>query len=287
MSEKRRLLLIGWTVVLALCLLGSFLTRGAMANLPFLKRNATKAGADVVNQTPLQTAQALAPLAISAEEQAYAHEVDQAFAMALRQANAENRTLTGKALEVAQKVTALQQTVKQDQAEVDALVASAKARGAGANDDHLDVAKAQLALDNDELSDTQDNLAVVSGDQRSKIQEELASHEAGMKKYTDQAGGNGQTAVVSARKYGTLAGRLGAWFDQRNRMSQIKEAQQQADADAVSLKAEASGLQQKATALSGQEKVARTEAAAPVLAVPSASFASTPQTVNTPRPTRL
>src|SRR5882757_4134390 len=295
MSEKRRLLLIGWTVVLALCLLGSFLTRGAMANLPFLKRNATKAGADVVNQTPLQTAQALAPLAISAEEQAFAHEavrladheVDQAFAMALRQANAENRTLTGKALEVAQKVTALQQTVKQDQAEVDALVASAKARGAGANDDDLDVAKAQLALDNDELSDTQDNLAVVSGDQRSKIQEELASHEAGMKKYTDQAGGNGQTAVVSARKYGTLAGRLGAWFDQRSRMSQIKEAQQQADADAVSLKAEASGLQQKATALSGQEKVARTEAAAPVLAVPSASFASTPQTVNTPRPTRL
>jgi small-conductance mechanosensitive channel len=296
MSEKRRLLLIGWTVVLALCLLGSFLTRGAMANLPFLKGGRAKAGgADVVDQLPLQTAQALAPLAVSAEEQAYAHEavrladheVDQAFAMALRQANAENRTLTGNALEAAQKVTGLQQTVKDDQAEVDALVASAKARNPGANDDDLDVAKAQLALDTDELTDAQDNLAVVSGDQRSKIQEELASHEAAMKKYTDQAGGDGQTAVISARKYGTLSGRLKAWFDQRNRMSQIQQAQQQADADAASLKAQYGELQQKATALSGQEKVARTEVAAPVMAVPSASFASTPQTAAPPRTVRL
>ncbi len=45
--------------------------------------------------------------------------MDQAFAMALRQAAIETRTLTGNALALQQKVTNLQELVKEDQARVD------------------------------------------------------------------------------------------------------------------------------------------------------------------------
>lgn len=276
MRHKLRLILVIPAALLVLCLVGSFLTRGVMANLQFLRSHG-RGGGNIVDQRPLQTAQALFPLAISAEEQAHAHEairiadheVDQAFAMALRQANAESRTLTGKALAASEKVTTLQQTVKEDQAAVNSLIASAKSRNPGASDDDLDVAKAQLALDTDELTDAENNLAVVSGDQRGKIQEELAAHEAGMKKYDDHTEG-GQTAVISSQRYGTLAGRLNSWFNQRNRISLIEQAREQADADAASLTAQNSGLQQKAATLTGNEKEARSEISG-VTQVPAAS----------------
>ncbi|WP_263382367.1 mechanosensitive ion channel family protein [Granulicella arctica] len=299
MTDKRRLILVIPAVVLVLCLVGSFLTQGAMANLQFLKngKGPGSRSSEIVDQLPLQTAQALTPLAVSAEEQAFAHEslrvadheVDQAFAMALRQANAENRTLTGKALEVSQKVTALQQTVKDDQAGVDALVASAKARNPGVDDDELDVAKAQLSLDTDELTDTQNNLAVVSGDQRGKIQEELAAHDAGMKKYDEHTDG-GQTAVISSRRYGTLAGRLKGYFDQLSRESLIEQAKTQADADAKTLTAQYATLQQKAATLTTRMNADRAQANAPAAAPVPATIAGTPTaapTVVAARPSRL
>ncbi len=266
MRIRKNLWLVVPGALLALCVIGSFATRGAMANLQFLKQRQGGAGETLVDQRPLQTAEALLPLAVSAEEQSFAqeafriadHEVDQAFAQALRQATAESRTLTGKALEVQQKVAALQATVKQDQAAVDALTATIKTRPAGVNEDDLDVAKTQLALDTDELTDTQNNLAVVSGDKRGKVQEELASHEAGMKKYDEHAAGTAQVAVLSSQRHGTFAGRLKAWFDQRGRRSLLEQARAQADQDAAALTAQRGSLQGKAAASTGAASDATT-----------------------------
>ena len=289
MSEKRRLWLIVPAVVLGLCLLGSFLTQGVMGNLQFPKdrQGADGHSGDVVDQLPWQTAQALSPLAVSTEEQAFAHEalrvadheVDQAFAMALRQANTENRTLTGRALEISQKVMALQAVVKGDQVSVDALAGNAKTRNPGPDDDDLDIAKAQLALDKDELTDTENNLALVSGDRRGKIQEELAAHEAGMKKY-DEHTDSSQTALVSSNRYQTLAGRLKAFFDQRSRENLIEQAKVEADRDTASLTAQYGTLQTKAAATqAGNARV-------PALLVPQAAAGSASQapTSNAPLP---
>ena len=86
------------------------------------------------------------------------HEVDQAFAQSLRQATAETRHLTGEALALQQRVTELQQTVKEDQERYSAHSRRAVPRQrrppapvppSPAGDD-LDVAKAQLGLDQDE-----------------------------------------------------------------------------------------------------------------------------------------
>ncbi len=227
-----------------------------MAHLSFLKGQQSQ-GHVVSNQTtvvdlhPWQIAQALAPLAVSKEEEEFAHEaerladheVNQAFATSLRQASTQRLSPTGEALELSQKVAQLQQTAKEDQAKVQTLTSAT-----GAGEDDLKVAQAQLDLDQDELSDAQHDLARASGDLRTRIQQELAAHQAAMTKINAQSGSDGQLAVLSTRQYGTLAGRLEAWNSQRSRYQLIQQAMQQAKADAASLTAEHNTLEAQANA---------------------------------------
>src|SRR5260370_36394546 len=114
MKDFRRLLIAVPVAVLVACLVGIYLTRGAMAHLSFLKsKGGSGAGAasGLVDQRPWQTVQALAPLAVSAEEQMFAreaqrlgdHEVDQAFAVGLGQGSTGARGRNGGAEEVPEK----------------------------------------------------------------------------------------------------------------------------------------------------------------------------------------
>ena len=111
--------LVTLVVLLCLCLAFSWTTRDAMAHLPFLSGKSTAASLTskqktLVDLRPWQTAEALARLAITAEEKEHAseaerladHEVDQAFASALRLASirAQHLNLTGDALSLSQKV---------------------------------------------------------------------------------------------------------------------------------------------------------------------------------------
>jgi small-conductance mechanosensitive channel len=101
--------------------------------------------------------------------------------------------------------------------------------------DDLELAKAQLGLDSDELSDAQRDIARALGDQRGRIQQELAAHEAAMKKYEAQAATRGLGALATSQHYGTIAQRLNAWFDQRARYQMLEQAAQQASTDSNSL----------------------------------------------------
>ena len=130
--------------------------------------------------------------------------------------------------------------------------------------DDLDVAKAQLQLDSDELNDASDDLARVSGDKRGAIQQELTAHQAAMKKYDEQANGGGQTAVVSAKRYGTLAGRINAWFDQRSRRDLLEEAKAKADSDAAALVTQQAEITKRSAAASVQMHNAKDAADASV-----------------------
>jgi small-conductance mechanosensitive channel len=266
LSRTRLVVVLVLVALLGLCLAFAWTTRDAMANLPFLSRQG-KVGNPAYNQNtlvdirPWQTAQALAALAVTSEEAEYAqqaehladHEVDQAFASALRlaSAQAEHRNLTGEALLYSQKVAQLQQLVEEDQAQIKSMTAtsggSAKAGSqAPASNDNLDIAKAQLGLDSDELAEALQDLARASGDNRPQIQGELASHESSMRKYDSEPHDIGQIAVVSAMQHGTLAGRLKALFNQRSRYQLIQQAQQYAQADTAILTAEHNALEVRA-----------------------------------------
>jgi small-conductance mechanosensitive channel len=269
-GRARLFYLFALVVLLALCMVLSWITRDAMANLPFLAgsgaaRSLNRGQKSLVDQSPWQTAQALAPLAVSAEEHEFArdaqrladHEVDQAFASALRMAGlkAQRRKLTGDALALSQKVAQLQQLVKDDKAAVDKLtpgtsspVGTKSGGQAATGGDDLEVAKAQLGLDSDELADAEHDLERASGDESAQIQAELAAHEASMHKLESASQADAQVAVLSAGQNRTLAKRVKAWFAQGDRHALIQQALGQTQADIQSLTAEHNALEAKASA---------------------------------------
>jgi small-conductance mechanosensitive channel len=268
MNRSRKVIVLIMLVVLAVTLAGTFMTRGVMAYLPFLQaRKGNWTGAyvplGVVDQRPWQTAAALAALAQSAEERKIArdaerladHEVDQAFSQSLRQASLAKPNLTGKALALQQRVTELQETLKKDEARIAALSAGAGTKSAGAisNASDLEIAKAQLGLDQAELADSIEDLARESGDQRVKLQQELAARQAAMKQYKENASkDDGQTAVASAEQYRTLAQQLSTWRSLRNRKELIAQAEQLARADVAALTADQEKLRTEVVGLGGK-----------------------------------
>jgi small-conductance mechanosensitive channel len=269
MNRSRRVIVLIMLIVLSVSLVGTFMTRGVMEYLPFLQARKGKwTGAyvplGVVDQRPWQTAATLAALAQSTEERKIArdaerladHEVDQAFSQSLRQAALAKPTLTGKALALQQRVNELQETIKNDQARISSLSTGAgtkPAAGTVSNASDLEIAKAQLGLDQTELADSVEDLARESGDQRVKLQQELAARNAAMKRYRDNAStDDGQTAVASAEQYKTFAQQLSTWRSLRNRKQLIAQAQQLAKADAAALTGDEEGLKAEAAVIASK-----------------------------------
>ena len=280
MSRPRLVIVLVLLIVLAVTLAGAFLTNGVMAYLPFLQARKGKwTGAyvshGIVDQRPWQTAATLAALAQSAEERELAreaerladHEVDQAFSQSLRQASLAKPNLSGKALALQQRINELQETIKNDQAQIASLTAAASTKSASAtsNGSDLEIAKAQLGLDQSELADSIEDFARESGDQRVKLQQELTARQAAMKQYRDSASGNdGQTAVASAEQYTTFAQQLSTWRSLRHRKELIAQAEQLAKADVAALtgdqttlKTEFAGAADKSAKESGSERIER------------------------------
>jgi small-conductance mechanosensitive channel len=252
--------------MLVVFLVLAWTTRDALAELPFLRKQQAEASRLVSNANthvdlrPWQTAHALAGLANTAEEKELAsqaerfadHEVDQAYASALRLASLERRSLTGEALALSRRAEQLQQVVNDDKALVQNLTewaASSKTAAAEIAADR-DVAEAQLALDSDLLADARQDLARAGGDEPARIQAELAAREVEMKDYDAKAAQTSQGAAVAVKQEGTLAGGVNAWFDQRTRYGLVQQALRQAQADIVTLTAQHTDLTNQIKAIS-------------------------------------
>ena len=267
-GSTRLVILLALLALLAACLVFTWITGDVVGNLSFLNaKNSRMTGKKaLVDVSPWQTAQALAALAYTAEEKEYAqeaerladHEVDQAFAAALRQAtlDAQHLTLAGDALAAAKKVERLGQLIAQDQDDVQTITEALKApppkngKAPEYDEGDLEVAKAQLGLDKDELADAQQDLSRASGDQTSQIQAELNTHEAAMKEYDRQVQrGGSQVAAISERRYGTLAGRIGAWFRLGSRYSLLQEALDHTRGEITNLTAQHNALEAKVNAM--------------------------------------
>ena len=262
LGSTRAVTLIVLFALFVLCLVFSWTTRDAIQNRSFNKNKHSGGAKALVDLGPWKTAQALAQLAVTTEEKEYArdaerladHEVDQAFASALRLSglNQRHRTLTGTALQLSQQVDRLKDLIKQDQALVDSLSAKSGPAGSAKNGappaadgDDLEVAKAQLGLDSDELADAQLDLQRESGDESAQIQSELAAHEASQRQFDNQSKGDSQVAAIAEKRYGTLADRLTAWFSQNGRSQSIQQALQETNDDARGLTVEHDALEAK------------------------------------------
>jgi small-conductance mechanosensitive channel len=231
MNRALMVIVLILAVVLAVTLTGLFLTRGVMAYLPFLQvKKGDWTGAyvqrSVVEKEFAREAERLAD-----------HEVDQAFSQSLRQASLDKPKLSGRALALEQRIADLQNVLKNDQARITSLsVTSGTSPTAETKAQDLEVAKAQLGLDQNELNDSLEDLARETGDQRSKLQQELATRQAAMKRYNDEASkSEGQAAVASAEQYKTLAQQVSTWRSINKRKELITQAGQLARADVTAL----------------------------------------------------
>jgi small-conductance mechanosensitive channel len=172
-------------------ILGVFFTDSTHSAAPAAsKNNAAASQPPAVDQKPLQTARKLAALASTPEEQDFAHEalrladyeVDLAFADALREAaerppapSAEQRELSARASKAAA-------VVKNDQDQITHLTHHLAAANENAKEDiqdQIDVVKAQLEIDQDELDDAKEDLQRSGGNPQGVIERLPEEHDAG------------------------------------------------------------------------------------------------------------
>jgi hypothetical protein len=143
----------------------------------------------LVDTSALQTAQQLAPLAVTSWEREYAqealrladHSVDLAFTAALDDAKENPAPLTTETRPLVARVKDADALLNVDQDRVAQLTgALAKARPSTKDDvqHQLDLAKAQMSLDQDELDDAHEDLTRAGGDKLSLVQDQLDQHEA-------------------------------------------------------------------------------------------------------------
>jgi len=146
--------------------------------------------------------------------------------------------------------------IKSDEAHITSLSASGTTTAVASNAGELEVAKAQLGLDQNELNDLREELARETGDQRIKLQQELRTRQAAIKQYNDSVSkGFGQNAVASAEQYKTLAQQLATWRSLKSRKELVAQAEQLAKADIAALTDDQARL--RAEPASDSEKTAR------------------------------
>ena len=208
----------------------------------------------LVDQSPLKTAQQLAQLATTPEERPLAEEalrladreVDLAFAAALRDAAENPPVLSPEAKEIEARLQKAQKLLKADQALVAQLTdAAAKATGDKKETlgDQLDLAKAELELDQDEVDDAKQDLIRAGGDPEDRIQEMVQEHEAA-------AHGNASAIpnTPPPPEERGLIRRFQQWSALHQKQLQLWRAKQDSEAAASALTAQHNALESRVDA---------------------------------------
>src|SRR6266478_6514097 len=208
----------------------------------------------LVDQSPLKTAQRLAQLATTPEERPLAEEalrladreVDLAFAAALRDAAENPPVLSPEAKEIESRLQKAQKLLKADQALVAQLTdAEAKATGDKKETlgDQLDLAKAELELDQDEVDDAKQDLIRAGGDPEDRIQEMVQEHEAA-------AHGNASAIpnTPPPPEERGLINRFQRWSALHQKQLQLWRAKQDSEAAASALTAQHNALESRVDA---------------------------------------
>lgn len=193
-----------------------------------------------VDQSPLQTARRVGSLAYSQDEKSLAqqiekvadHEVDLAFFDAFRAAQENPPALTPALKKLSETKNRLQQAVKEDQDNVDELtkrIAAAPASQKENLQDQLNVAQAQLELDQDEADDAAEALVEAGGDPQVEVQRLKQEHddeEAHLSAHPIVA----ENEAESYYQGHTLLVVFRAWKALRDKKATLLEAQRAANA---------------------------------------------------------
>src|SRR5258705_1903593 len=216
---------------------------GAPSPAPGVPRHppppATSADTPLVDQSPLKTARQLAQLGITPEEQRLAqealrladHEVDLAFAGALRDAAEHPTDLDPKYEDLHLRIQLAQSTLTYEQArlnELRAKVASAQPDEKEKLQEQVDLLEAQEALDEDELEDASQELIRAGGNPEGKMKRLREEHEAGHLTPSNAPSPSQSTPVELDSS--NLAGQVRAWLWLKNKRERLESARQDANA---------------------------------------------------------
>lgn len=244
------LVLLGLLIAAAV---GLVLTSGGSTPTPVLKHAEGKsAAAPLVDQRPLQTARSLATLAATPAERDLAqeaarladHEVDLAFASALREAAQHPAPVSPEARQLEARVKRLTVKAAGEQDYVSRLgemAAKASASDKAKLQQEQQLAAAQLELDKDELEDAQNDLTRAGGNPSGKIERMRDEHEATAHAPVNTplansvAASSAAAANAAASQSGSLIGEVQAWSGIRSALRQVRQAQQDAQASASAL----------------------------------------------------
>jgi small-conductance mechanosensitive channel len=203
---------------------------------PSSQKNAV-AQRPLVDQRPLRTARQMGAMAGTPEEQSFAHsaekvadhEVDLSFFDALRTAQENPPPLSPDAKQILAHKSKVQETIKEDQENIAQLTRRLAAAPESQKDnlqDQIDVAKAQMDLDQDELDDATEDLEQAGGDPQSKIKRLQEEHEAS--DHTAAAVGSAVNPHEQDYQTHTLLGVFRAWQALREKHALLQQAREEA-----------------------------------------------------------
>jgi len=246
---KRRLhnlAAIGLAVLLAGCIVAWLMTRDA-SPLRIAKKAAPAARVSKVDERPLETARQLAALADTHAEQELVEEaarlagqeVDQDFATAIREAATIPPPASGPLHDLAAHIADLKARVSAGQQRITQLTKEAAAANNATAADRLELANAQLALDQDELDDAQQDLAREGGDEHANLQRAQQAHQA------VRQGALPLGKLSAAAPPATLREQIQEWFSLGSRQDRVEAARQDAERKAATLSEEHNALEGK------------------------------------------
>jgi small-conductance mechanosensitive channel len=197
----------------------------------------------LVDEQPLETADALAHLSLTSEERDFAqealrladHEVDLNFASALRNATQHPAPLSPAAQAISKHIQDLQEQVKAQQQDIDRLKAQlAKAKDSQKQplDEDLQLQQALLEVSQEELDGAQQELIRAGGDQKSIIQRLQDQHEARHMRENGVVGSSTQNAPAAPDEPEGIASRSVVaqsryWLTLNAKAGELQSAQQE------------------------------------------------------------
>jgi small-conductance mechanosensitive channel len=284
--KSRQWLITSALLVLALAaIVATFLTRdlGTIHPAPVAKEEA--APVELVDETPLQTARTMGKLATDDDQKQVAEQaerladeaVDLAFHDASRQAADHPPQAKAEFHELFQHAGEVDADVNHDQNQVKDLqkqLAAANGQRQVSLQEQLDVAQAQLELDQDELADAKEDLVRSGADPGALIQRQFQQHQA------SEHSGNQQTALTAGGsaeinyRADNLLAQLAAWRALHTKIGELELAKAEAAKSAASLSKSHDALEKQ---VSAEKKSLR---AASLQMAPAPTAAGQPQSAS-------
>jgi hypothetical protein len=248
MRTKQKISTLGLVLLLVLAGVAWWKTAPPTAKVTRQRASALAAAA-LVDESTYTTAQRLALLADTPEEQTYAqsalrvadHALAFAFTTALRNIEAHPPALSPDALKIQDRIRRSQGLLDSDQQRVTELtgaLAQAKETQKDAFQDELDLARSQLDLDKDELEEANQDLVDAGGNLQQRIEAMEQEHDAQVKAHTVPAAAPATTAL---EEHGSLS-HFVAWLHLRQKQKEVNDAQAGAAQRAAELAAQRAAL---------------------------------------------